>query len=272
MVFVDKTISIEAMSDVRPRSLIYESVLEALKRDLLGGALRPGDRLPTVAAMADRMGVARTSVREAYRVLQNMGLLEVTRGRGTFVAALPIEGAGVLRQFQLADRETLAHLFEARLVLEPAIAAFATQRASVAEADAILATAREQERLYREGRDFLEPDLRFHELLLTAAHNPVVGRMMSAVNEFLLESRRRTMRIPGAADKAISYHLLVAFAVRDRDSDQARAVMEQHVRDVAHDAGALPLGPSAARDRGPARGRPRASRRATRPVAGAIPS
>ena len=78
-----------------------------------------------------------------------------------------------------------------------------------------------------------EPDIRFHELLLTAAHNPVVGRMVSAVNELLIDSRRRTMRIPGAADKATSYHLLVAFAVRDRDADQARAVMEQHVRDVA---------------------------------------
>ena len=238
MVFGNKTISIEPMNDARPRSLIYESVLEALKRDLLGGALRPGDRLPTVAAMADRMGVARASVREAYRVLQNMGLLEVTQGRGTFVAALPMDGSGVLGQFRLADRETLAHLFEARLVLEPAIAAFAAQRASVAEAEAILATAREQERLYREGRDFTAPDLRFHELLLNAAHNPVVGRMMAAVNEFLIHSRRRTMRIPGAADKAISYHLLVAFAVRDRDEDQARSVMEQHVRDVASDAGA----------------------------------
>jgi GntR family transcriptional repressor for pyruvate dehydrogenase complex len=255
MVFDHKTASIEAMNDARPRSLIYESVLEALKRDLLGGALRPGDRLPTVTAMADRMGVARASVREAYRVLQNQGLLEVTQGRGTFVAALPMDGGGVLRQFRLADRETLAHLFEARLVLEPAIAAFAAQRSSVAEAEAILATAREQERLYREGRDFTEPDLRFHELLLNAAHNPVVGRMMAAVNEFLIDSRRRTMRIPGAADKAISYHLLIAYAVRDRDGDQARSVMEQHVRDVAGDAGARP------RDRqAPARPAARASR------------
>jgi GntR family transcriptional repressor for pyruvate dehydrogenase complex len=261
MVFAHKTVSIEAMDDVRPRTLIYESVLEALKRDLLGGALRPGDRLPTVSAMADRMGVARVSVREAYRVLQNMGLLEVTRGRGTFVAALPIDGSAVQRQFQLADRETLAHLFEARLVLEPAIAAFAAERASVAEAEAILATAREQERLYRDGRDFLEPDLRFHELLLTAAHNPVVGRMMSAVNEFLLESRRRTMRIPGAADKAISYHLLVAYAVRDRDADQARVVMEQLVRDVAHDAGCGPLQLEATREGACGRGRARPGRR-----------
>jgi GntR family transcriptional repressor for pyruvate dehydrogenase complex len=242
-VFVDKTVSIERMDDVRPRTLIYESVLEALKRDLLAGSLRAGDRLPTVSAMADRMGVARASVREAYRVLQNMGLLEVTQGRGTFVAALPADGSAVLRQFQLADGQTLAHLFEARLVLEPAIAALAAQRASRSEAEAIVDTAREQGRLQREGLDFLEPDIRFHELLLTAAHNPVVGRMVSAVNELLIDSRRRTMRIPGAADKATSYHLLIAFAVRDRDRDQARMVMEQHVRDVARDAGAVPAAP-----------------------------
>jgi DNA-binding GntR family transcriptional regulator len=49
------------------------------------------------------------------------------------------------------------------------------------------------------------------------------------------------MRIPGAAEKAARYHLLIAFAVRDGDAEQARAVMEQHVRDVARDAGAAPL-------------------------------
>jgi GntR family transcriptional regulator, transcriptional repressor for pyruvate dehydrogenase complex len=68
--------------------------------------------------------------------------------------------------------------------------------------------------------------------------------MVSAVNELLLDSRRRTMTIPGAADKAVSYHLLVALAIRQRDGDQARAVMEQHVRDVARDAGAIPPEPA----------------------------
>lgn len=225
-------------SELRPRPLIYESVVEALKRDLLAGTLRPGDRLPTVSAMADRMAVARGSVREAYRVLQNMGLVEMTQGRGTFVAALPADDHAVLRQFQIADGQSLADLFEARSVLEPAIAAFAAERASGAEVDAIVATALDQDRLHRAGRDFLEPDLRFHELLLTAAHNPVVGRMVSAVNELLIGSRRETMGIKGAAEKAAAYHLLVAYAVRDRDPDQARAAMAGHVRDVSRDAGA----------------------------------
>ena len=228
------------MDDSPRRSLIYESVLEHVKAELLGGGLRPGDRLPTVAALAGTMGVSSAAVREAYRVLESMGLLDVTQGRGTFVAALPADGPSILGHFQLADNQSLAHLFEARLLLEPPIAALAAGRASSAERSAILATAREQERLNREGLDFLEPDIRFHELLLTAAHNPVLARMVSAVNELLLDSRRRTVRIPGAADKAASYHVLVALAVVNRDADQARAVMEQHVRDVARDAGAAP--------------------------------
>lgn len=228
------------MQEGRRRSLIYETVLEHLKGELMSGRLRAGDRLPTVSALAEQMRVSAASVREAYRVLESMGLLDVTQGRGTFVAALPADEAGVLGQFRLAEHQTLAHLFESRLVLEPPIAALAAERASEAEIEAIVSTAREQDRLEREGKDFLEPDIRFHELLLTAAHNPVIGRMVSAVNELLLESRRRTMRIPGAAEKAARYHLLIAFAVRDGDAEQARAVMQQHVRDVAQDAGAAP--------------------------------
>lgn len=226
------------MDDTPRRSLIYETVLEHVKAELLAGGLQPGDRLPTVAALARTMGVSAAAVREAYRVLGSMGLLAVTQGRGTFVVALPADGPSIIDRFQLADNQTLAHLFEARLLLEPPIAALAAERASSAERAAILATAREQERLHRAGLDFVEPDIRFHELLVTAAHNPVVARMISAVNELLLDSRRRTMRISGAADKAASYHVLIGLAVQNRDPDQARAVMEQHVRDVARDAGA----------------------------------
>jgi len=224
----------------RRRSLIYETVLEHLKGELMSGRLSPGDRLPTVSALAAQMRVNAASVREAYRVMANMGLLDVTQGRGTFVATLPSDETGVLTQFRLAEHQTLGHLFESRLVLEPPIAALAAERASEAEIEAIVSTAREQDRLEREGKDFLAPDIRFHELLLMAAHNPVIGRMVSAVNALLLDSRRRTMRIPGAAEKAARYHLLIALAVRDGDAEQARAVMEQHVRDVAQDAGAAP--------------------------------
>jgi DNA-binding FadR family transcriptional regulator len=68
--------------------------------------------------------------------------------------------------------------------------------------------------------------------------------MVSAVNELLLDSRSRTARLPGAADKAASYHMLIGLAVGNRDANQAQAVMEQHIRDVARDAGPAAAGAS----------------------------
>ncbi len=224
------------MAERRRRSLVYETAFEHIKGDLITGHLQAGDRLPTVRDLARQLELSPAAVREAYRVLESLGYLEVTQGRGTFVSALPSDGDGGMRGFQLAERESLGHLFEARSVLEPRLAALAAERASTAEAEAIVVTAQEQSRLHAAGRDFLEPDIRFHELIVLAAHNPVIGRMVSAVNELLLESRRRTMRIPGAAEKAVNYHLLVARAIRDRHPDQARGLMEHHVWDVAHDA------------------------------------
>ncbi|HUH07527.1 MAG TPA: FadR/GntR family transcriptional regulator [Egibacteraceae bacterium] len=218
------------------RSLLYERVLEDIKGQLIDGVLGPGDRLPTIAEMALQTGVSQPSVREAYRILESMGILEITQGRGTFVSTSFADPQETIRGFQFAESESLAHLFESRRILEPSIAAFAAERGTDVERDAIVATAREMEALHACGGDFLEPDVRFHELVVAAAHNPVMAKMLATVNELLLDSRRRTMRIAGADEKAVNYHLLIGMAIRDRDADAARALMLQHVTDVEQDA------------------------------------
>ena len=219
----------------RRRSLIYESVIEHIKNDLLEGKLQPSMRLPTVAELSRRLGVGQAAVREAYRILESIGILEVTQGRGTYVSASVIDDSDVLYHVQLAERLSLSHLLEARKLIEPGLAALAAQRASAIEVNAIFNTAAEMEELYQQGADFIEPDIRFHELIVVAAHNPVMARMMSALNELLLDSRRRTSRIPGASEKAIHFHKLIAMAIRDSAPDTARELMHQHLKDIERD-------------------------------------
>jgi len=217
------------------RTLIYETVIEHIKAQLINGELNPGTRLPTVAALAEQLEVGQASVREAYRILENMGILEVTQGRGTFVSAEINQSGGVLRHFQLVEQQTLSHLLETRKLLEPGIAALAAQRASRAEAQAILNAALEMERLAQQGEDFIEPDVHFHELILLAAHNPVVTKIFSALSDFLLDSRRLSSRIPGATEKAIHFHKLIALAIREGNASTSQALMHQHVEDVERD-------------------------------------
>lgn len=208
-----------------------------IKGDLLAGRLQPGDRLPSVAELSDQLGLGQASVREAYRVLESLGIVEVVQGRGTTVAASfrKDSDSGPINYFSMAEQQSINYLFEARKLIEPELSALAAKRARSAEVDAIFEAAAEMENLYSQGDDFIEPDIRFHELVAVAAHNPVMLKMLSALNNLLLDSRRLTSRIPGASEKAIHFHKLIAAAIRDQNGDGARALMYQHLDDVERD-------------------------------------
>ena len=172
-------------------------------------------------------------------MLQSLGLLEVTRGRGTFVSENIPRGTGVVQYFHQAEQHNLTHLLEARKLIEPGVAALAAQRATTAESETILDTAVSMEQLANVGEDYTEPDVFFHELIFVAAHNPVTAGFLSAITHLLLDSRRLSMRMPGATDKAIHFHKLIAFAIRDGDADAAHSLMYQHVSDVEKDMSKL---------------------------------
>jgi GntR family transcriptional repressor for pyruvate dehydrogenase complex len=70
---------------------------------------------------------------------------------------------------------------------------------------------------------------------LLAAHNPVVTKIFSVLNDLLLDSRRLSSRIPGATEKAIHFHKLIALAIKEGNVTTAQALMYQHVEDVERD-------------------------------------
>jgi GntR family transcriptional repressor for pyruvate dehydrogenase complex len=214
------------------QSLIYETVIEYLKAQLSNGDLKPGDRLPTVAALARQLEVNPASVREAYRVLEILGILTLGRGKGTFVSNNVHASSELLVHLGSAERESIAHLQEARRLIEPVVAALAAQRATAAEIEAIMAAAEELERVGRYGDSYVDPDVRFHELIFLAAHNPVLAQFLMVIRERLLDSRRLTKDIPHAIEKAAHYHKLIAIAIKERNAEAARALMSQHVDDV----------------------------------------
>jgi GntR family transcriptional repressor for pyruvate dehydrogenase complex len=216
------------------QSLIYETVIEYLKQQIANGELKPGDRLPTVMALARQLEVNPASVREAYRVLQTLGILTLGRGKGTFVSNGVNASSELLVHLRFAERQSIAYLQEARRLIEPAIAALAAQRATPGEAAAIMEAAEELEKVPRYGDKYVEPDVRFHELVFLAAHNPVLAQFLTAIRERLVDSRRLTKDIPDAIEKAAHYHKLIAIAIKERNPEAARALMSQHVDDVEH--------------------------------------
>ena len=172
----------------------HEVVLDEIKRRIADGELQPGERLASNQKLSEEFGVGVSSVREALRVLAATGVVRIEQGSGVFVSAQPPPPDELRERFTPTEVASLAHLMEARLIIEPEVAALAAERATSAQAMQIRELAERMDRYFRAGRDWMEADLGFHAALCQAAGNPVIEAMLQQANDLLVDSRRQTMR------------------------------------------------------------------------------
>src|SRR3989475_331886 len=123
----DPAIELEPIKSTR----IYEEIVRQVKQLIGEGKLKSGDRLPPERDLAEKFMVSRTSVREALRALQSRGLIDIRAGEGAFIRDISVDTLiEPLALVILPHREAVGELFEARRLLEPAIAALAARRAT----------------------------------------------------------------------------------------------------------------------------------------------
>jgi len=161
----------------------WEVVLQRIEGDLIAGRLLPGDHLPAERALAAELGVGRSSVREALRVLEVLGLIRTQTGSGpqsgAIIVARPSGGMSALMRLQVAARGfATADVVKTRLVLEAAVVSeLAAQRPDLSPATEILA-AMDAELTEAE---FLALDAAFHLALAEASGNEVIAAMMAGL-------------------------------------------------------------------------------------------
>jgi len=218
---------------VAPRRL-HEHVVESLVRGIVTGELKPGSALPPEPEMSARFGVSRSVVREALRVLDGKGLIDVRHGSGTRVTVpdrwdlLDPEILAVLRG-RGPSAAVLRDLLEARKIVECEVAALAAERAEpgdLAALDAAIATMRSA---LDDPARYVGGDSAFHLALLHAARNRVLERMTQPMHELLSFSQALTDAIPGVLAIALTDHEAIADAVRQREPGRAREAMREHL-------------------------------------------
>jgi DNA-binding FadR family transcriptional regulator len=137
-------------------------------------------------------------------------------------------------QFVLAlASEALQELFEARLLLEPAIAALAAERASDEEIEELRRCAAEAHDHSTTDEHFLQLDIRLHRLIVDACHNKLLLGLMTSLSALGVESRAMTVQLPGLPQKTAADHAEIVEAIAARDPEAARKAMATHIRHVA---------------------------------------
>ena len=226
-----------------PRRL-HAQVVDALVRGIVTGELPPGSALPTEPEMSARFGVSRAVIREALRVLDAKGLVEVRHGSGTRVTAsdrwdpldpvilAALRGHGV-------SAEILADLLEARKIIECEVAALAAKRADAAACEALRHAIATMRASLDDPATYTIGDSSFHRTLLQAAGNRVLERVAQPMHELLSYAQELTDRIPGVLKRALDEHEAIADAVMRRDPEGARDAMRQHLSQTERDVIAL---------------------------------
>ena len=190
-----------------------------------------GSKLPNENELSETLRVSRTTLREAISFLVAQGVLEIRRGKGTFVAEdLPAAGLDLTSLAGMRSRVRAKDLFEMRLIFEPATVALACRRGTDEELRQIQRKAERVERIAAEGGDWPLADQEFHLAIIKASHNEYMRRLYpiinGAVNEILQISQNRQQM----QDIALSDNRMILEFLLPRDEAGARHAMSIHMK------------------------------------------
>jgi GntR family galactonate operon transcriptional repressor len=216
----------------RQRNLHSQVVREIGSRIVLG-FFKPMDVLPDEESMVNQLGVSRTVVREAIKVLSAKGLVETRTRRGTLI--LPDRfwnrlDPDVLSWIDEAghDAQFLQQLTEMRKIIEPAAASLAAERASDSEIAEIAKACTTMQAKLDDEQAYAEADTDFHCAILEASHNAFLKPITHAIRAALRSSLKVTN--PTAySDQSLPLHLEILDAIRRRDPQAAAEAMQRHL-------------------------------------------
>jgi len=211
------------------RSPLYEQVVERLREFIDVEELKPGDRLMSERELAERLGVSRTSVRQALTVLRVQGLVEIRHGDGVYLVTPPGDVIGSLA-LEVANSE-VDHpmIWEVREGIEVQAARLAARRRTDDDlrhmADALAAMAASIE----EGGDGIIGDRHFHRALAEASHNPMLAQLHEQMRDVIDRTSEASLTRPGRPPVSLHEHEAIYEAIERRDEDAAAARMREHI-------------------------------------------
>jgi DNA-binding FadR family transcriptional regulator len=222
---------------------IFEQAVEQIQELISTGALTSGQKLPPEQELSRQLGVSRSSVREALRVLESEGTVEIRRGSGTFIATRPPQGnrRGEMMHFLEAREETLEQVLEVRESIESLAAGLTARNASTGSLAEIRDIVEEQAALlekWLEAEDDLDIDALarldglFHLAVSSASGNDIVHEIINHLIPAFNESNKAVLYLGQRAKKMECEHHQILAALESRDASAASAAMREHIQQV----------------------------------------
>jgi GntR family transcriptional regulator, transcriptional repressor for pyruvate dehydrogenase complex len=218
--------------EVVRRNKVYEEVAKQIERLILK-KLKPGDKLPSERELAEMLQVSRSSIRDAIRGLELLGLVEPRQGAGTIVRERSSDASVNPFANALKRRQNLVtELLDFRKMLEPPLAARAATHASADEISEMEDILQRQEKTQGQGDAAIAEDAEFHYSIALASGNSVVLKVIDTLMDLLRDTRQHSLQVEGRAEKSLAGHRRILSAIKRHDAEAAKAAMRRHIEDV----------------------------------------
>ncbi len=189
------------------------------------GRFAVGDKLPNENDLAQELGVSRSTLREAVKILTTSGILEIKRGKGTFVTANTIINSGDFGDIASG----LDDLFEMRLMFEPDCAYYAAERATDEEIEIICKYGEAVEKKILSGEDRTAEEQKFHESIANATHNAFVKQFMPIIFNAIKKGVVVLTKDQDVSEDNLKDDRLIMEFLKKRNPEGARTAMRLHI-------------------------------------------
>ncbi len=213
---------------------VWSTTVDHLRTMIDSGKLPAGSRLPAERALCEQLGISRGSLRQALRVLDSIGYVQVRPGSGTYVREQENLDEQPLRGWFSEHEQLVEKLFDLRTTVEPTLAERLARHHTPRVLARLESTVDEMDQAAADG-DMLRviaADAEFHRVIAGNAGNDDVTDLLRSVLSLVGEERRAALRLPGQIRKAVDEHRAILEAIRRSDAAAAREITRKHLLDA----------------------------------------
>jgi len=220
---------------IKPKR-ISDEIFEQVRKLIVEGKLKPGDKLPPERELASQMGVSRPTLREAINKLEARGLLEQRQGGGTFVKSLGNETFDFAFEEYANKKNAIVDLMEVRKILETWAAYTAAERITDEELRQLEQYLKEMEEALKKGKIGYDSDADFHSTISYATKNIFLIHIMNTIYQWIekisYEVRSRLYNDYYKHDLLFKQHKAIYIAIKNKDGLEAYSAMLSHMNYV----------------------------------------
>ncbi|QHQ61411.1 FCD domain-containing protein [Anaerocolumna sedimenticola] len=189
----------------------------------------PGDKLPNENELSTELNISRTTLREAIRILVTSDVLEIRRGKGTFVTSYANNRENFGFEEFNSVKVDAKDLYEMRLIFEPEAAYYATERATENELKRIIQYGRRVEQKIINGEDRTEEEQAFHKSIAKATHNEFMNKLMPIIYQAIHKGVTLSKKNEQAVKDTLNDHRMIMEFLEQRNPMGAKTAMKLHI-------------------------------------------